>query len=176
MGGTLHGVLTDILEKSVQDEDVRWLLDQIIESFRPGLPLGNLTSQLLVNVYMNEFDHFLKRQLRVKFCVRYADDFVIFHKNKCHLENILPQMSEFLENKLKLFLHPNKVFIKTIASGIDFLGWVHFPTHRVLRTSTKRRIFERVNKNPLDSYKGLLRHGNTYKILQQFPEEKDERE
>jgi len=132
------------------------------------LPLGNLTSQLLVNIYMNEFDHFLKRELKITHCVRYADDFVIVHENKNYLENLLPEISKFLETRLKLSLHPDKVFIKTLASGVDFLGWIHFPHHRILRTSTKRRMFKNLDQNrtreSLISYQGLLSHGNTYNL------------
>ena len=133
-----------------------------------GLPLGNLTSQLLVNIYMNEFDHFVKRNLKVKYYIRYADDFVIFGENKIYLENILIKISTFLEKELKLHLHPDKVFIKTLASGVDFLGWVHFPCHRVLRTTTKRRMLKSLqndkNKGVLMSYFGMLSHGNTFKL------------
>lgn len=152
-------------------------MGQAIDSFPSGLPLGNLTSQLLVNVYMNEFDNFLKRELKVKYCVRYADDFVILHSSREYLESILPKISEFLETRLKLTLHPNKVFIKTFASGLDFLGWVHFSTHRVLRTSTKRRIFKKLSKkfeaSSIASYRGLLRHGNAFKLLQELPKPKE---
>ena len=133
-----------------------------------GLPLGNLTSQLLVNVYMNEFDQFTKRELKVKYYIRYADDFVILSENKNYLENLLLKISDFLEKELKLQLHPDKVFIKTIASGVDFLGWVHFPKHRVLRTTTKRKMFKRLGENPKEeskrSYLGMLKHGNGYKL------------
>jgi hypothetical protein len=117
---------------------------------------------------MNEFDHFLKRNLKIEYCVRYADDFVILHKDKKYLESILPKISTFLETRLKLTLHPDKVFIKTFASGVDFLGWVHFPHHRVPRTSTKKRMFRNLdrskNKKSIASYRGLLSHGNTHKL------------
>ena len=77
-------------------------------------------------------------------------------------------MRDYLKNKLKLEMHPNKVFIKTIASGVDFLGWIQFSHHRVLRTSTKRRMLKNLKKNPkpesVQSYLGLLKHGNAYKI------------
>ena len=96
---------------------------------------------------MNEFDQFVKRELKVKFYVRYADDFVILSQNKEYLQNILEQMKKFLENNFKLNLHPDKVFIKTITLGVDFLGWVHFSKHRVLRTATKKRMLKRINKN-----------------------------
>ena len=139
---------------------------------KKGLPLGNLTSQLLVNVYMNEFDQFVKRELKVKYYIRYADDFVFLSDNKVYLENLLPKISDFLGNKLKLELHPNKVFIKTIASGVDFLGWVHFPHHRVLRTTTKNRMLKKLYENPKEasqqSYLGMLKHGNTHKLQEKI--------
>ncbi|NUQ57441.1 MAG: hypothetical protein HUT38_03085 [Candidatus Paceibacter sp.] len=169
-----HTILIDILKTRIRDSDVVWLLREVVGSFHTenrsgvGLPLGNLTSQLLVNIYMNEFDHFLKREMKVAHCVRYADDFVILHESKEYLENLLPKISAFLETRLKLSLHPDKVFIKTWASGVDFLGWVHFPHHRVPRTSTKRRMFKRLKQNAkeesLASHRGLLSHGNAYKL------------
>ena len=132
------------------------------------MPLGNLTSQLFSNVYMNEFDQFVKHKLKVKHYIRYADDFVIFSEDKKYLQNTTFAMQEFLYEKLKLKLHPDKVFIKTLSSGVDFLGWVNFPNHRVLRTVTKKRMLKRLQEiNSLEtvsSYLGLLKHGNTYKI------------
>ncbi len=176
-----HEILDNSLKKHIRSGYTILLLSKVVRSFhtkdRPGigLPLGNLTSQLLVNIYMNEFDHFLKRELKVKYCVRYADDFVIMHEHKEYLENILPKISEFLEVRLKLSLHPDKVFIKTWASGIDFLGWVHFPYHRVPRTSTKHRMFKKLRRTRSDatmaSYLGLLGHGDTHKLRENIKEE-----
>ena len=173
-------ILENILKRRVEDQAVVGLLNEIIGSFHTkdksdiGLPLGNLTSQLLVNIYMNEFDHFLKRDLKITYCIRYADDFVILHENKEYLNKILPKISAYLETHLKLSLHPDKVFIKTFASGVDFLGWVHFPHHRVPRTSTKRRMFRNLDKNPkkesLTSYQGLLSHGDTHTLQQKINE------
>lgn len=175
-----HNTLKEILTRYISDKDILQLLSEIINSFHApnniyamadiekGLPLGNLTSQLLVNIYMNEFDQFMKRELKVKYYIRYADDFVVLQNNKIDLESILPKISGFLEKKLKLQLHPDKVFVKTLASGVDFLGWVHFPYHRVLRTSTKRRMLKNIKNNrkieSVQSYLGLLKHGDTYKL------------
>ncbi len=77
----------------------------------------------------------------------------------------------YLNQILKLELHPNKVSIKTLVSGIDFLGWVHFSDYRILRTSTKNRMFKRLkdsqnNQETTQSYLGLLKHGNTNKLTQ----------
>ncbi len=169
-----HKVLKETLEKHIKDKNIIWLLSEVIDSFCTknisgvGLPLGNLTSQLLINIYMNEFDQYVKHRLKLRYYVRYADDFVVLNESKSSVENQLPKISEFLKTRLKLSLHPDKVFIKTLASGVDFLGWVHFPHHRVLRTATKRRMFKRLIKNhkkgTITSYLGLLKHGNTYKL------------
>lgn len=169
-----HSILKEILARHIEDKDLLNLLGNIIDSFSArqglaeGLPLGNLTSQLLVNIYMNEFDQFVKHELKEKYYIRYADDFVFLSQDKYHLEQLIPKISEFLETKLKLSLHPDKVFIKAIHSGVDFLGWVHFFNHKILRTSTKNRMFKKLKDNPKEevivSYQGLLSHGNTSKL------------
>ncbi|MDP3962546.1 MAG: RNA-directed DNA polymerase, partial [bacterium] len=126
-------------------------IEKVIKSFNSGiigkgLPLGNLTSQLLVNIYMNEFDQHVKHVIKHKYYIRYADDFIFMHHDRESLLEVLNKVSNFLAKNLKLSLHPNKVFIKTLASGVDFLGWIHFPNHRVLRTSTKRRMIKNLKK------------------------------
>jgi retron-type reverse transcriptase len=167
-----HETLLDILDKYITDQEIIRLLKGVIDSFHKtpnkGLPLGNLTSQLFVNIYMNEFDQFVKHKLKVEYYIRYADDFVILSQDKSWLEELTFKIGDFLQEKLQLELHPNKVYIKTISSGVDFLGWIHFPEHRVLRTATKRRMINRMKENPkrktADSYLGLLKHGNTNKL------------
>lgn len=169
-----HPILKAILARNITDPGIMWLLGQVIDSFHTvgktsvGLPLGNLTSQLFVNIYMNEFDQFMKRTLKVQYYIRYADDFVILSTSKLYLQQLITQIADFLYTQLKLELHPNKLFIKTLASGVDFLGWVHFPNHRVLRTATKRRMFRRLQCNTRPeinaAYLGLLSHGNSYKL------------
>ncbi len=166
-------ILVKILEQYIPDENVVNLSKEIIFSFYStepgvGLPLGNLTSQLFANVYMNELDQFVKHKSKAKYYIRYADDFVILSENKGYLEDKIFAMQDFLQNKLKLKIHPNKIFIKTFSSGIDFLGWVNFPNYIILRNKTKNRILNKIketcNPKTLASYFGLLRHGNTEKI------------
>jgi len=166
--------LTEIIEDYIPDRDVQWLISQIVRSFYStrkgiGLSLGNLTSQLLVNVYMNRFDQFVKHKLKVRYYIRYADDFVVLSKDRKLLESMLLRINDFLWSNLRLQLHPDKTFIQTIASGVDFLGWIHFPDHRVLRTATKWRMFRGIkskqgNIATIQSYLGLLSHGNTSKL------------
>lgn len=165
-----HKILKTILANYIPDNNILWLLDRVIDSFEvnknKGLPLGNLTSQLFVNIYMNKFDQFIKHRLKAKYYIRYADDFVVLSRDKDWLISIVSIMQDFLNTELKLNLHPQKLSISTLSSGIDFLGWVHFPHHRILRTTAKRRMIKRIREHPTyetyQSYKGLLQHGNTY--------------
>ena len=87
--------------------------------------------------------------------------------------SLLSRIRDFLRENLKLELHPNKVSITTLASSVDFLGWVHFPNHRVLRTSTKRRMLKVLEGNPKEetvmSYRGMLKHGNAHKLSKLIP-------
>jgi retron-type reverse transcriptase len=169
-----HQILKNILTKYIDDSDLLWLWGQVIDSFVTpgkigvGLPLGNLTSQLLVNIYMNEFDQFVKRELKIKYYIRYADDFVFLSDHQDSLIALRPKLEKFLNEHLKLSLHPRKTFIKTLASGLDFLGWVQFTEHRVLRTTTKRRMLKRIEQNneaaTRAAYSALLKHGNAYKL------------
>lgn len=171
-----HGVLLAMISDHIADRGIIDLLSEIIRSFEArtgkGLPLGNLTSQLFVNIYMNKFDQFAKHKLKARHYLRYADDFVIMSDNRESLNKDLRLADEFLRKELKLELHPQKVFIKTIASGVDFLGWVNFSNYAVLRTKTKRRMFSclRENATPqaLASYLGLFKHGNAYGLRQEL--------
>ena len=168
-----QAILLKLLFTRIPDDDIRWLLKEIISSFnsgRPGvgIPLGNLTSQLFANVYLNELDRFVKQGLRFGYYVRYADDFVFLSPYQNELLAILPIVSDFLQNDLNLTMHPDKIVLRTFASGVDFLGWIHFPDHRVLRKTTERRMFKRVaehsSKATIRSYLGLLSHGDTHRL------------
>jgi retron-type reverse transcriptase len=170
--------LLGLLRKQIPDRNIIWLIEKVVCSFNSGivgkgLPLGNLTSQLFSNVYLNELDQFMKHKLKTKHYLRYADDFVILNRDKDYLLEMTPKIADFLSERLKLDLHPNKVFLQTIASGVDFLGWVNFPNHRVLRTTTKRRMIKRlkvVGDRPevKQSYLGMLKWGNGYGLQKQI--------
>lgn len=173
-----HRILKSVLMRHISDANTLWLLGQVIDSFPAedkaggkngvGLPLGNLTSQLLVNIYMNSFDHFMKRNLKVGYYIRYADDFVVLNESREYLYCLIPKISRFLSDELNLSLHPDKLFIRTLASGLDFLGWVHFSRHRVPRRSTRRRMMRNLElKNDdasMASYLGMLSHGDAYEL------------
>ena len=188
-----HDILFAIFAKKIKDSDTMGLLREIIESFfskysnlfeRKGVPIGNLTSQLFANVYLNEFDQFIKHNLKIKHYLRYTDDFVILAENRRHLEELITPINSFLKHKLHLELHPNKVSIRKFGQGIDFLGYVVLPYHLQLRTKTKNRVFRKLEmrikeykdgqipyktvEQSLQSYLGVLSHADTYTLNQQL--------
>lgn len=140
------------MQEYIPDKNILGLLEKIISSFKTGfenkgLPLGNLTSQLFANVYLNKFDQFVKHKLKIKYYIRYTDDFVLMLEDKEQLKTQVYLIQDFLANNLKLELHPNKLFLEAVSSGVDFLGWVHFSGHRVLRGATRKRMFRKLKIN-----------------------------
>jgi len=133
---------------------------------------------------MNELDQFVKHKLKIKYYIRYADDFIVLSDNKDYLEQTLGDIRSFLGESLKLNLHPNKISIGKVSHGIDFLGYVVLPHHRQLRTKTKHRIFKKLKqkvakhkagqidedklKQTLNSFLGVLSHANSYKLKQEL--------
>lgn len=156
-----HEVLISLLKKKVGDESIVWLIRRILDNFNAGeegkgMPLGNLTSQFFANIYLDKLDKFVKHELRAKYYLRYVDDFVILHKQKHSLENYKKEINNFLEDSLKLELHPDKSRILDLKSGIQFLGYRIFYHHKLLRKSNIKK-FKRNFELKLDSYKvGLL--------------------
>lgn len=185
-----HGILLDILKKRIRDDRVIELLNGIISSFNTthksgkGLPIGNLTSQLFANVYMNELDQFTKHQLKVKYYVRYTDDFVIISNSVDYLNSLLPGIQKFLADDLRLKMHPDKISTRKFSQGVDFLGYVILPHHILLRTKTRRRLERKLSQRAAQyatgiisqesfnqtwqSYKGVLSHANSYKLSQKM--------
>ena len=169
-----HKKLLSILDQYIPDKNIMWLLENIVDSYHSGnckgfgLPLGNLTSQLFANVYMNVFDQWIKHIVKAKQYIRYADDFVVLSSNRNYLYSLIQPISEFLREELSLELHPNKVCMQTFTSGVDFLGWTHFSGHKTLCTKTKKRMFRKLQsrskENVFQSYLGLLSHGNAQKV------------
>lgn len=146
-----HDILFAVLTKTIEDQQVLNVLKNIIESFSTGVPLGNLTSQLFANIYLNEFDHYVKGRLGAPFYLRYSDDFLIAHTSREWLEQQIPIMREYLISKRKLVLHPNKIVLRPFHQGIDWLGYVLSPGYRVMRTKTRRRLWRNL-KDRTDEY------------------------
>jgi len=129
---------------------------------------------------MNEFDQFMKQELKVKYYARYTDDFVVVADNVEYLQEILKPISIFLDEKLRLSLHPDKVSIRSLHNGVDYLGYVVLPHYKLLRTKTKRRIYKGLRKRAVDysdevvsetsvsqalqSYLGALSHADAHSV------------
>lgn len=166
------------------------IIHRIIDSFKIreekygniGIPLGNVTSQLFANIYLHELDDFIKQQLKEQHYLRYCDDFIILAQNETHLKGLIVSICEFLTKNLHLELHPKKVIIRKLNQGIDFVGYVLFEHHTILRTRTKQRMKRRlqtayadylddkINAASLDqrvqSYLGILSHANQFALSQ----------
>jgi retron-type reverse transcriptase len=172
-------ILLSILSRKIKFKKTFSIVSMVIRSFNTpgkqntGMPLGNLTSQLFSNIYLNEFDQFVKREQKAKFYVRYADDFVIISRDRKQLCKYLFEIYKFLIEKLQLYIHRDKIILNTISSGIDFLGWINFPYHRIPRTKTKRKFIKAsknfvLNSSSKESYKGLFLHGNTHNLITKY--------
>ncbi|MDO9230979.1 MAG: reverse transcriptase/maturase family protein [bacterium] len=155
-----HEILSSLVRKKIKDEKLLILIEKIIQSYHKkpekGIPLGNLTSQLFSNIYLNELDNFVKRELREKYYLRYADDFIILSSEKEQLEKLVLIIDNFLQTNLKLHLHPSKVSIRKIHQGVDFLGAVVFPTHIILRTKTKKRMLRKIRARKKELKAGII--------------------
>jgi len=155
-----HDILFDIIKRKISDPDVLWLVSLIMRSFELcpgiGLPLGNVTSQLFANVYLNELDQFVKHTLKVKYYLRYCDDFVVLDEHKTNILKHIDSIDNFLKDKLLLHLHPNKIIIRKCTQSIDFLGYVVLPNYRILRTKTKKRILKKIILAKTRMIQGLI--------------------
>lgn len=171
-----HQILKHLLRKKIKDQDILWLLDEIIGSLLKGIPLGNLTSQVFANIYLNELDQFVKHKLKIKYYLRYADDFLILSTCSYNSEHQIKEIDLFLKEFLKLELHPGKIILRKLIWGIDFLGYIILPHYILPRTKTKRRIFKKLNEKfgsenfdaCLQSYLGYLTYANSFNIVQQI--------
>jgi retron-type reverse transcriptase len=180
-------ILKTLIRKRIDDEKFLKITEIIIDGFRTdqtqrGIPLGNVTSQLFANIYLHELDLFVKHELRESYYLRYCDDFIFLSHNENHLKSLIDPIREFLKNRLRLELHPSKIVLKKLSQGIDFIGYVLFPKHTLVRTRTKQRMFkklreaeklylkEEISRESLDqtvqSYLGILSHANQHTLSQ----------
>lgn len=180
-----HKILLDILRNKVSEEKIFNLLQIIVESFHKetgkGVPLGNITSQIFANIYLNESDKFVENELKLKDrYVRYNDDFIIIGDDRKKLFENLEKIKNFLKEKLMLELPKEKTVFRKLKWGIDFCGCVVLPNAILLRNKTEGRMFGKINaitykvslekisqsdfRKIMDSYFGLLSHCKTYNL------------
>lgn len=141
-----HGILLALIAKKVYDRQTIGLLEEIIRSYAPGVPIGNLTSQLFANVYLNELDQFVKHGLRQRYYLRYMDDFLIIHPSKEHLHQARQEIEDFARSELALQLHPVKTNAHKFAGRERFVGYDAEPHVRRLSKPTVQRFMRRLNQ------------------------------
>jgi RNA-directed DNA polymerase len=143
-----HIILLKIIKKKIVDKKVLWLIEEILNSSQEkpdtGIPIGNLTSQLFANIYLNELDIFAKHRLKSKYYLRYMDDFIILTPGKNRLYRNRGRIRKFLQKELKLESNPKKGNIFLINKGVDFLGYRIFRNYKLLRKITVARFAKRV--------------------------------
>lgn len=179
-----HNIIFDIICKNIYDERIRKVIWEIIDSFhcksRKGIPLGNITSQIFANIYLNELDQFVAKKLKVRHYVRYNDDFVILDYNKERMVEFARKAKIFVGNKLLLKIPKEKITFRKLKWGIDFCGYIVLSNAILLRRKTKRRMLknifhvsERFEKGEIasrdffkvfNSYCGLLKHCNSHNL------------
>lgn len=186
-----HEILKEKLYPLIKEYDMKWLLDQIIDSTdNPGIPLGNQSSQWFANFYLNGFDHFVKEVLRVKYYIRYMDDWVAILPTKQEAKDTLNRMENYLWYELKLETN-NKTQIFPIKNGVDFLGFHTYITDtgkviRKIRSDSKKRMQRKLKyfkikyqngemtkeqvTHSYNSWVGHAKHGNCYHLIQEMNE------
>lgn len=202
-----HDILKQILRNMIDDDQLLGLLAKIIDcedtkfglpmgadigdvAFDEmlsdvGLPIGNLTSQMFANLYLNELDQFCKHRLHLHYYIRYMDDIIILHHDKKVLERIKRTIADFLGDKLNLQLN-RKTCIRPTSMGIEFVGFRVWSTHRKLRRKTAKKLRKRlqylfhaykvgeIDKETLErsvaSYRGILKHFNSYGLRRKLNE------
>jgi hypothetical protein len=152
-----------------------------------GLPIGNLTSQVFANFYLNQFDHFMEKLMGKGNYARYVDDFMVVHRDKEYLLERIKDIEQFLQQKNKLTLHPKKIYLQHATKGVRFLGAIIKRKRIYLNHKTKGNIYEAVMKHnrrlqlgeptkevessflsTINSYLGMMKHFKTYRLRQKI--------
>ena len=137
----------------------------IFQPKNKGLPIGNHTSQFFANMYLNELDHFIKRILKCRRYVRYADDMILLHADPEYLRRWRNEIDQFLVEKLSMRLHPKKTRLQSVGKGIDFLGYFMKLDHVVVRQKVVRRLKNKLRNflsMPIRTVKSVIACINSY--------------
>ena len=153
-----HDILKKKICKKIKDKDALNIIFHIIDSYEDGLSIGAMTSQVLAIFYLNDMDHFIKEELKIKYYVRYQDDFLLFHESKEYLKYCLKEITKFLA-KEKLVLN-KKTRIYKSTNNFLFLGrnsYGKYARYRNVKRKLKKRYFlYKDNKISLNSLTSSL--------------------
>ena len=181
-----HNILKDKYRRLFKDNDLLWLLDEIIDSTPgdTGIPIGNYLSQYSGNFYLSSFDHWLKEVKGVKYYYRYMDDIVILASSKEYLHQLRKDIAEYFHKELKLSVKENWQVFPTFVRGIDFVGYRIFLGYSLLRKTTCKQMKAKMVKIrkkvesghemnfsewcSINSYKGWLIHCDSYRLKAKY--------
>ena len=179
-----HEILMTLIQRKIKCRKTLWLLKNVIDSLEgeTNIPIGNYLSQYFGNLYLSDFDHWLKEEQGVKYYIRYNDDGVILNDSKDELWVLLDKIQDYVETRLQLKLNPKTRIYPVDDVGIDFLGYKTYRTHTLLRKRTvnkfkckikeiKFRHDEMKNQHIVSSvmsYSGWTQHGNCYNLLRKY--------
>ena len=175
-----HEILKEEIQKTIKDKQAIELIERMIDGNGQmpdgtGIPVGNLTSQLFANIYLNKLDQFVKHRLKAHYYIRYMDDFIILSSDIKELRRWLAEIEEYITKELKLELNP-KTTILCCKNGVDFVGYRHRPTHRKVRRDSVKRIKRKIRKyitgkltkeellKSLQSWTGHAEHADSYNL------------
>lgn len=162
-------ILVNLIDRQIKCKKISKIIKEIIYSYtfsglENGIPLGNITSQIFANIYLNILDQYIKNELKFRFYIRYNDDFVILDQSKKRLEKARDKVTLFVKERLLLDIPIDKTSIRKINWGIDFLGFTILPKAVLLRNKTKSKMYRNISVKNLHSYFGILKHCNSYNL------------
>lgn len=171
-----HDILKAKYRRMFKDEDLLWLLDEIIDSTETGIPIGNYLSQYSANIYLSDFDHWIKEEKKVKHYHRYMDDIVILAGSKEYLHELRQDIVEYLRD-IKLEMKSDYQIFPTYVRGVDFLGYRTFRNYTLVRKRTVKRMKQKISSmdevgdseySSIQSYKGWLMHANAFRLTKKY--------
>ncbi len=172
-----QNILFSLIKEKISCGKILGIIKEIMSSYDSihlgkGIPLGNVTSQIFANIYLNVLDQYVKHEQKCRFYVRYNDDIVIVSRNKVELEKIRDKIIVFVKYKLSSEIPFEKTSIRKIGWGMDFLGFTILSKAVLLRDKTKNKMYSNINQENIHSYFSILKHCNSYnlrkKIISRF--------
>lgn len=178
-------ILLNILKRKIRDKDLIWLIKEILfaQKREKGLEIGNYTSQMFANIYLNEVDQYIKHQLKIKYYCRYLDDSVLMVKTKKEAKEVLEKIKQFLKKSLELKLNKKMQIFKN-KQGVNFCGYKINEYRMKLRDKGKRKLKKKVKnlkqrikegkitskeaKKYLAGHMGYIKYANTKNLLQKI--------
>jgi len=179
-----HEILLSLIKRKIKCKNTLWLLEDVIDSVgnEINIPIGNYLSQYFANIYLNQFDHWIKEDRKVRYYIRYNDDGIILRNSKTALWKLYEEIREYLDNRLQLKLNSKTRIYPVDQQGIDFLGYKTFRDHRFLRRRTVNKFKKKVRTikreynimDPLHvvssvmSYVGWMEHGSCFNLMKKY--------